>query len=318
MRRPDLAVVLAAAALLAWAGAAACGRSPTAGGADAGLTLAHPTGQPVEFAVSGPGRDQPLLAQLAARVRARWPRVRLRATAEDRGTGLAALLAGKRHLLLVDHPFSPEEAGRLRRSGLALGATLLGVDPLAVVLHGDSALERLSLPAVNRILRGELRSWADLQGPDLPVVPYCPPGTGDASAWIGAPAEASALATGGVVRVVEEVDFLLESVRRTPGGIGLVPLAQLPLPAALPAGIKLAALTLKDGSAAAFPTERSAAERGTYPLVRPIVLLVRRSGDGAGLAALLRGPVIAQLCFELGLATAPPGVVESFKKGFTP
>lgn len=74
---------------------------------------------------------------------------------------------------VIDGVFSLAGASRdLDEEEIAAGAigTHIALDSLAVIVHGDVAVDRLTLEQVARIFSGEIANWSEVGGLDAPIV----------------------------------------------------------------------------------------------------------------------------------------------------
>ncbi|BCR03403.1 phosphate-binding protein [Desulfuromonas versatilis] len=78
--------------------------------------------------------------------------------------GLLALRAGEADVAGAGRFLTPAE----RAAGLV--ETLVGWDPLAVVVHETNPLEALSLQQLVGIFSGRIARWSEVGGPDLPIL----------------------------------------------------------------------------------------------------------------------------------------------------
>jgi len=104
----------------------------------------------------------------------------------------------------------------------------------------------------------------------------------------------------------------LESIRRTPGALGLLSSYQIPRPPLgklTPPGIKLLALSRKVGTPGYLATDRAAATKGHYPLLLPVTLLVSLPAKHPARSALdkmMTPKMLPHLSAQLGLVPLPP------------
>ncbi len=214
----------------------------------------------------------------------------------------------------------PTPAARAALEALpTLSVRLAGVNPVALVANPSNRTGRLALVDLRSIFRGQATRWPQVAGDDLPLVPYTldPPGAVarllDRAVLGGAPIHPR-------VRRVPDVATALESVRRTPGGIALVPRSQLPRHKPRAARLKLLALAALRTSAGARPTDAAALAEGTYPLLLPVVVLARRGEDPRArrLAARLRSLPDGALSKALGLPPPPPSQRSALRRAWIP
>ncbi|MFH2010917.1 MAG: substrate-binding domain-containing protein [bacterium] len=255
-------------------------------------------GPPVTVTIAVAPETKPLLERLERILSKRQPPLQLKLTGDaPRDT----VLHGKATLGLVAgpglNPFVDTQP--------PIRAHHLGTDTVAVIANATNPIDRLSLGDLRLILTGQVTDWREVRGPRLPLVAFSlPQGRG-----VGA---ALRRLVGGkgldiLVRQVRDVATLLESVRRTPGGIGLLALYQLPRgddSKLTPRGLKMLALSPTAGTPGYLAMDRAAAIKGQYPLLLPVTLLERTGTEGlAGqeLQKLLQPTMLPHLGAQIGL-----------------
>lgn len=88
-------------------------------------------------------------------------------------TGIAALLNGTTDLAATSIRLQPAEVARAeRRSGRTLRAIPVALDVLAIYVHPSNPVDVLSIAQLRDILTGQLQSWREVGGPDLPIAVY--------------------------------------------------------------------------------------------------------------------------------------------------
>jgi phosphate transport system substrate-binding protein len=153
-------------------------------------------------------------------------------------------------------------ANRPRAETLRAGvtATLIGRDAIAVIVHEANPVRALSRQELRAVFTGEIRSWDELGGADVPVRPFV---VGEESAT--RKVFRGAVLAGAEYSGAEEVRpdrAIVDAVAGDPGGIGHISLSFLDHTA----GIRAVAV---DGQE---PTSSNL----DYPITRPLYLLWRR------------------------------------------
>lgn len=145
----------------------------------------------------------------------------------------------------------------------SLGSRVLALDPLMALVARDNPLATIRTPDLAAALTGEIDNWAQMGGPDMPVVVHAlPPGhtLRDAvESRLGAPLAATVLH--------ESPAALAQAVARDPWALALMgQSAQGPA----------RALPLTDSCDFPLPATALAVKAEDYPLVAPIHLLTPR------------------------------------------
>jgi phosphate transport system substrate-binding protein len=224
----------------------ACGHAPeTLPKATAALT-----GR-VTFA--GSTTVQPLADRIGQVFRAQHPGVELDIAAGGSLVGIQAVHEGTVDIGMVSRALTPEEAEGIEQH-------LLAIDIIAVIVHPDNPVRGLTMAQLAAIYRGDVVNWSQVGGPDLPILVVVREQiSGTRGAFdelvlekqsLTAPNQQVSIAASEVVAIVAE----------NAAAIGYVGFGHLE-----PTSRALAI----DG---VEPTEESARD-GSYPLVRPLLLL---------------------------------------------
>lgn len=256
-----------------------------------GWTISRPEGEAGPTVLSAEGEEVLRVA------------LRLATTAE----GMEDLLAGEADLAVLARAPLPEEAARLSEAGLGEGETLrlrpLARTALVPVTGAGQRVGRISLPDLARVYAGEITSWAELGGEDLPIRAHLgPAGSALAQAF-----EQEVLAATGrelsaaVIRHPDQA-ALAAAVAGDPQALGLLPFEGFG---------EAQPLALTGECGLPFVPRAAAVRAGDYPLTVPLSVLqpMRRLAPAAqGFVDFLATPE-AQLVLRrsglLGMSGAP-------------
>jgi phosphate transport system substrate-binding protein len=186
-----------------------------------------------------------------------------------RGTnpGLLALRAGEADVAGVMREITPEERA------LPLRWALIGYDALGVYVHRDNPVRGLTRAELKGLFTGAIRSWREVGGADLAVLPVTEVKTGGR----GTVLEFRRIALGGAeygpCRELEDAPDCLRVVASDPAAVSMASTSM-----ALP-GIRALAVDGVEPGAGAL-------RAGAYLLGRPMYLAARQDGP-AGATALL-------------------------------
>lgn len=164
---------------------------------------------------------------------------------------------------------SVDLAGIARKPGAvsndtAIAATLIGRDAIAVIVNAKNPVTNLSRAQLRRIFAGQVESWLELGGPDVPVLPFIV-GPGSATRDVFRR------------RILEEADYagceevspdeeIVTTVADAPGAIGQ---------------ISFSFLRQGDGvRAVAVDGERPSVTNFDYPIYRPLSPAIPRVARG--------------------------------------
>ena len=213
------------------------------------------------------------------------PDVFVSVTGGGSGTGLAALINRKCDLVNSSRAIKPEEINRAEENGVNPVEVILALDGFSLIVHGSNPVEKLTLPQIAQLFRGEIKNWKELGGKDLPVVLYGRQSNSGTYIFfrdevLKADYAPSMLQLNGNAQIVE-------AVRRDVAGIGYVGVGYLKDAEA----VNIIRVAVTPDADYISPVDSSAVQSGQYPLSRPLYQYVH--GAPAG-------PVKSFFLFELG------------------
>ncbi len=108
------------------------------------------------------------------------PEFRLRYVQPSQGpagssSGIQMLLDGQLSFVQTSRPLLQSEYDLAQRRGFNLEQIPVAIDALAVVVHPDMDISRVSLTQLRRIYSGEITNWKQIGGPDLEILPLSRP-----------------------------------------------------------------------------------------------------------------------------------------------
>ncbi len=167
---------------------------------------------------------------------------KLRISVSTRGNlpGLEALLRGQADLWMAATQVTEADLEIMRKRNVPNVPTLaelqtpgtenvVGLDAVAIVVHPDNPVKRLTIPQIRDLFQGKIANWSQLGGPNLPVKLYAVDESAGyagifCSAIIGDPDISSCMR--GLGRLAappfEIPDDLAEQVVKDPGGVSFV------------------------------------------------------------------------------------------------
>lgn len=221
------------------------------------------------IAVKGSDTELNLVLQLAEAYMEIEPGVSVSITGGGSGVGIAALINGKTDIANSSREINKYEIGMAGNRHIHPESFVFAADALAVIVHPSIQLDSLHLSDLGKIYAGDITDWAQ---------------TGAGAGRISLYGRQSN--SGTFIYFREKVlhrDFspdlkqmngtaqILEAVRNDPGAIGYVGLGYLTdLHGTLREGIRIIRLSDGHGGPAVSPLEKSAVQKGLYPLTRPL------------------------------------------------
>ncbi len=98
------------------------------------------------------------------------PDFRIAVTGGGSGTGITSLINGTVDIANASREIKPEEVEDARKHGIEPREVIIARDAIAVIVHPDNPIDRLTLEQVSRIFQGEVNNWQELGGEDRPIV----------------------------------------------------------------------------------------------------------------------------------------------------
>jgi len=101
---------------------------------------------------------------------AKHPKVTVAVTGGGSGTGIAALIGATCDLAASSRKMTAKEIGLAKAQGVESQEWIVALDGLAVVVHPDNPVKRLTVEQLAGFFTGTIRNWRELGGRDAAVV----------------------------------------------------------------------------------------------------------------------------------------------------
>jgi phosphate transport system substrate-binding protein len=98
------------------------------------------------------------------------PAVQVSVTGGGTGTGMAALINGTVDIANASRRIKPEERSAAEANGISPVEFVVARDAIAVIVHPDNPVDRLTIDQIAAIYTGAIDNWAKLGGQDRPIV----------------------------------------------------------------------------------------------------------------------------------------------------
>jgi phosphate transport system substrate-binding protein len=98
------------------------------------------------------------------------PAVQVSVTGGGTGTGMAALINGTLDIANASRRIKPEERSAAEANGISPVEFVVARDAIAVIVHPDNPVDRLTIDQIAAIYTGAIDNWAELGGQDRPIV----------------------------------------------------------------------------------------------------------------------------------------------------
>ena len=101
---------------------------------------------------------------------AQHPEVRISVTGGGSGTGIAALVNGTVDVANASRRIKDEEMKDAMDNGIQPVEFIIARDAIAVIVHPDNPVDRLTLQQLSDIYSGRITNWLEVGGEDRPIV----------------------------------------------------------------------------------------------------------------------------------------------------
>lgn len=98
------------------------------------------------------------------------PEVRLSVTGGGSGTGIASLINGTVDIANASRQMKPEEFETARANGADPVEFVIARDAIAVIVHLENPVDKLTLKQISDIYSGKINNWQEVGGDDRPIV----------------------------------------------------------------------------------------------------------------------------------------------------
>jgi len=174
------------------------------------------------------------------------------------GDGAAALIEGRCDIAMMSRFMKEKEFRQAVEKGIFPVAHVIAMDGVCIVVHPSNPISELTSRQICDIYTGKITNWAQLGGPNLPIVPI----SRDTSSGTYETFHSVIMQEEKMAAHVEYVNSNPQThtrVRSTPGAIGYV-------------GLGFLDRTVKAVKVDGIMPSRSAIAKGIYPVSRPLFL----------------------------------------------
>jgi len=98
------------------------------------------------------------------------PAVDIAVTGGGSGTGIAALINGTVDIANASRPMKENEIEDARANGIEPVEHVVAIDALAVILHPDNPVSKLTIDQLSDIFTGRITNWSEVGGNDATIV----------------------------------------------------------------------------------------------------------------------------------------------------
>jgi phosphate transport system substrate-binding protein len=257
MRFPVLAAALAVTLV--------CGCSPRS---SAPKTQADLTSGSITVVCSPEARA--IISRCAEAFQALYPRAQIELRAGTSRDAIAALFGARADVAVITRELVPEERRAAVQGRLEVDGYRFARDAAVLVVNVANPVDNLTLDDVRRIYRGEIRSWSELGGPAIPVVPVVQAPDADVTEFFSEEVLGGEAIKAQSIRDSTDLD-VVRTVREQPGAVGYVTLSNAGQGAR---AVRLAAMK----GLPYYDADLERVHDGKYPVTRFYNLYVRAKG----------------------------------------
>jgi phosphate transport system substrate-binding protein len=186
------------------------------------------------------------------------------------GTGITAIINGTCDIATHSREWKQKEIDLAWEKGVKPRFFVVAVDGLSIIVNEKNPLDKMTMPQVGSLYKGEIKNWKVVGGPDKAVSLYGRQSNSGTYTFL----QEHVLGNKNYSLDVKEMNGnaqIIESVIQDEGGIGYVGVGYLfDQNGKIRKGIKVLNIS-KDASSEAFsPLEKQNIDSGKYPISRPL------------------------------------------------
>jgi phosphate transport system substrate-binding protein len=121
--------------------------------------------------VQGSTTVLPIMQILAEAYLEKDPEVDISVSGGGSGVGITALLDGVADIAMSSREAKGNEIKDAQNRGKELIPLIIAYDAIALIVHPSNPLNDITLKDLQRIYSGEVKSWAEVGGQNIPIVP---------------------------------------------------------------------------------------------------------------------------------------------------
>lgn len=190
------------------------------------------------------------------------PEQRVTVTGGGTGVGISALMDHTTDIAMASRPIKFSEKMKLKAAGQEVKEVIIAYDALAIIVHPDNPVSRLTRQQLEGIFRGKIVNWKQVGGPDMKIIVYSRETSSGTYEFFKESVLKNKNYMSGSLSM-PATGAVIQSVSQTKGAIGYVGLAYLS------DRVKPIAVSYDEGKHYVLPTMENGTKR-QYPVVRPL------------------------------------------------
>ena len=191
-----------------------------------------------------------------------YPEQRVTVTGGGTGVGISALMDYTTDIAMASRPIKFSEKMKLKAAKQEVEEVIIAYDALAVIVHPDNPVSRLTRQQLEGIFRGKIVNWKQVGGPDMKIIVYSRETSSGTYEFFKESVLKNKNYMSGSLSM-PATGAVIQSVSQTKGAIGYVGLAYLS------ERVKPIAVSYDGGKHYVLPTLENGTKR-QYPIVRPL------------------------------------------------
>jgi phosphate transport system substrate-binding protein len=178
------------------------------------------------------------------------------------GVGISALIDGTTDIGMSSRPLKADEKIKLSERNTDLVEVIIGYDALAVIVHPDNKVSKLTQEQISDIYTGKITNWKEVGGDDMKIIAYSRESSSGTYEFFKEHVMDNKNYASTVLNM-PATGAIVQSVSQTKGAIGYVGLAYETT------GIKHVEVSY-DGGKTYYPPSFENVKNKTYPIARPL------------------------------------------------
>lgn len=188
------------------------------------------------------------------------------------GTGISAMINGTCDIANTSREWRQREIDQAWEKGVQPRFFVIAVDGLSIIVNAKNSIEKLTMPQVGAIYRGEIQNWKEVGGPNMPIVLYGRQSNSGTYVFM----QEHVLGNRNYSPSMREMNGnaqIIEAVLQDEGGIGYVGVGYLfDENGQIRKGLKVLQISKDEKSPSFSPLDKKAVDNGDYPIARPLYM----------------------------------------------
>jgi phosphate transport system substrate-binding protein len=215
-----------------------------------------------QIKIKGSDTELSLVSAFAEAFMKKNPNVSISVTGGGSGTGIAALLNGQIQVANASRVMKGKEIAQAKKKGIEPTWVIIATDGVAVIVHKDNKVQKLTVAEIAAIFKGEITNWKEVGGDDMAITGYGRQSNSGTFEFVKEKV-LEGKDFGASIRRMNGNSQIVKSVETDKSGIGYVGVGYV-VPAVAPLAVAAA-------KGAAYVTPNGVdIFSGKYPLTRPL------------------------------------------------